>query len=266
MNVIVCGVDRSGKTTLTNQLKTDLGFNRVHFTCPKPDLKDDDHVLVPNVPVFNQILDYYVSHLQSNMIYDRFIYSDIVYGPIYRKPDDIAFRKTEQTFMELLMQSHGDVVIYARVEDFDQNLSLVEDENEGVLDKQLLKDIRDKYDGLMRHVSSICPVFAYDWHKPNAYSDALAFIRENCKAYDDEVSRFAQAGIHLYDYYAGPFMKKPSKVIAIEHGQGVMTYDDFLYACTKDLNLFSDPTVGVLKVTDDVVQIGNINKIFKEHV
>ena len=53
------------------------------------------------------------------MIYDRFIYSDIVYGPIYRKPDGIAFRKTEQTFIELLMQSHGDVVIYARVEDFD---------------------------------------------------------------------------------------------------------------------------------------------------
>ena len=265
MNIIVCGVDRSGKTTLTNQLKKDLGFTRVHFTCPKQNLQDDDYALVPNVPVFNQIMDYYSQHLQQNIIYDRFIYSDIVYGPIYRKPDDIAFRKTEQTFVEMLMQSHGDIVIYARVNDFEQNFSLVADENEGVLDEKLLKDIRDKYDSLMDHVSSICPVFVYDWHAHGAYSSVLKFINDNINKYSDEVQHFAQTGIHLYDYYVGPFMKKPSKVIAIEHGHGKMTYDDFLYACTKDNSIFADPSVGILKLTNDIIQVSSFNEIFKEY-
>lgn len=266
MNIIVCGVDRSGKTTLTKRLKRDLGFARVHFTCPKENLHEDDYVLVPDVPVFNQIMEYDQQHESQNMIYDRFIYSDIVYGPIYRKPDTIGFRKAEQTFAEMKMQARGDVVVYAKVQDFDQNYSSVTEENEGILDAALLKDVRSKYDSLMDHVNSLCPVIAYDWHMPNSYENALKAINANINAYDDAYRQFAVAGINLLDYYVGPFVNKPSRVVVINHGHGKMSYDDFIYACMQDPTVVNDPTVGILKLVDDIVDAGCIKTIFKEYI
>lgn len=241
MKIFVCGADKSGKTTLTTKLASDLGFKRVHFTCPKPVLKDDDHILIKDIPVFNQIVNYMNSHANEDMIYDRFIYSDIVYGPIYRKPDTIMFRDLEQTYSEMLMQSYGMIGIYAESSDVKTSLTMLDKEGEGILDESLYTNVRIKYRQLVSHFVHIVPTFRYDW-TTTPYEDVIKFIKgeERRLASNGFYQLLSESGMLLAGYL-GPIFRMPEYIFTVPD----ISYDSYVKAMIDHPEMMNNPNIAL---------------------
>lgn len=249
MKIFVCGADKSGKTTLTKKLAADLGYSRIHFTCPKQVLTDDDHVLTPRIPVFNQIVNCMAEHAHDNVIYDRFIYSDIVYGPIYRNPDTICFRELEQTYSEMLMQSYGMVGIYAESSDVETNVKMLKEEGEGVLDDMKLNMVKNRYRQLVSHFVHVIPTFLYDWTK-TPYEDVTKFIageekRLGANAFYNLLSESGMLG----SGYVGPVFRLPECVFQTPD----ISYDSYVKAMCEHPEFIGNPNIA-LTVNDQMLR------------
>lgn len=186
INIILEGPDRSGKSTLKDQLYDTYQLNLVHFTAPKDNLTKTDYVLTPGISVFWQIYNWVMNNSIKNnqsMIFDRFAYSDTVYGPIYRNFGDVYFGQYETVFMNLLMRSIGTIVVHCQLEDAEKNWQLVNEENEGYLDKDRLMYVRNKYDEIFKDPKFPLPVFHYDFMK-NSFKDVFEFYDRENKRYN----------------------------------------------------------------------------------
>ena len=100
MQIIIEGADGSGKSTFAKLLSEKFGFPIVHRDKPK------------NEQEKKQMFDMYLSEAKkgSNAIYDRYMYSEQVYGPIMR---DASFINIEQMYeVEVELAKTGAIVIF----------------------------------------------------------------------------------------------------------------------------------------------------------
>lgn len=100
MKIIIEGPDGAGKTTLANYLSEKLGFPVVHRTQPKSEEE--------KAKMFAQYL--YDAKEPSNVIYDRFLYSEIVYGTIMRDASVISIAQMYE--VEEHLSKSGGIIIF----------------------------------------------------------------------------------------------------------------------------------------------------------
>lgn len=146
--ICIEGADKSGKTTLSKAIQETLpNINYWHFTtCEKPSFKSTDIPLQRDVPVmyqFNSFFNRYffssvaqqqLSNTSQTYLLDRTLYSDIVYGPIYRGPyDPLKVRELEKLYFTAVLSGLGAVLIFAEPSDVSHAWEQIEKENEGVL-------------------------------------------------------------------------------------------------------------------------------------
>lgn len=202
LNIIIEGVDRSGKSTLSDWLIKEFNLKHNHFTADQTSEKPNDIVLVPNVPVFYQFKNYLVDiehkrmetyqfdkngfEKNYNFLWDRFIYSDAVYGPIYKnfcRPID----KFEISFIEQLLQSTNTCIIHCQLEDEDLNWKLIEDEGLDLMSRDELTYFRQQYQDVFK--SSMLPVFNYDFTK-HSFEEVKYWVKQNCEANKQTAEEF----------------------------------------------------------------------------
>lgn len=144
---LICleGPDKAGKTTLANEIRRRLpNINYWHFTsCDhKLGFAETDIPLQRNVNAFHQFYRFFDQHFYDNpnglfhttYLLDRTLYSDIVYGPIYRGHDDkLVVRDIEKNYFTLLLNGLGCVFIFAENGDATSSFNEIVTENEGVI-------------------------------------------------------------------------------------------------------------------------------------
>lgn len=97
--VIVCeGENRTGKSTLAKKLVSEHGFTLVKCSAPK---KGAD-VYVEYMKKLKKI--------KGNVVFDRFAYGELVYGPIYRGYSQLDKKKLRD--IELTLMEHDAILIY----------------------------------------------------------------------------------------------------------------------------------------------------------
>lgn len=103
MLVIVEGIDRVGKTTLCNMLKDELGFKiykhkNENFDYSKMDNDNETDKMLQLLDLYKQIGN------DANIVFDRFHWSDYVYGTIERKyNEDKAIENLHEITKKLAM-------------------------------------------------------------------------------------------------------------------------------------------------------------------
>ena len=190
---LICieGADKSGKTTLCEAIKKEiLAIDYWHFTtCDKPQFALTDVPLQRNVNVFYQFYDFFEKHfygpnsrlgkLQTAQYFeherrltyllDRTLYSDIVYGPMYRGLfDELVVRKIERNFFTLMLQGLDTIFIYANNSDIAGSYAEIVKENEGLITSRGQYDnLRATYDKVMSEVKSLSDMtfLEYDFNK-----------------------------------------------------------------------------------------------------
>lgn len=178
--ICIEGADKCGKTTLSNEIKRQLSkvdLQYWHFTaCNKPKYSDTDIPLQRDVSVMYQFYKFFNEHFYSKdaklatktYLLDRTLYSDIVYGPIYRGADDqLMVRQLEFNYFTLMLMGLGAVLIHADNSDIDFSYDAIRKENEGMIKtKNEYVALRESYRNMMSKVidSSDLTVLHYDFN------------------------------------------------------------------------------------------------------
>ena len=100
MIFILEGIDKCGKTTLANKLKKEFGFKIVK--CSQP-------VGAPYVEYMKKL-----DNLKGDVVFDRFCYGELVYGPIYRGKSALTAEQVRN--IELKLMSLNTCIIYCHDE------------------------------------------------------------------------------------------------------------------------------------------------------
>ena len=93
--IILEGCDKTGKSTLAKELQERHGYKVIKCSNPKGD---------PYVEYVTKLLG------EDNVIFDRFLYGELVYGPIYRRKSQLNANQVQN--LELLLRSRDAVVVY----------------------------------------------------------------------------------------------------------------------------------------------------------
>ena len=147
MFIILVGPDGAGKTTLAKKLANHFGLTYIKRDKPE-NQEDKDNMFKSYVDVINTM---------DNVIYDRYLHCEKVYGPIMRDENIVTWEQLNE--IELLLMKKKAIIIHctdttdalwercnSRGEDYVTSLSQ--------LDK-----IRKGYHRVLQH--SILPVFEY---------------------------------------------------------------------------------------------------------
>jgi thymidylate kinase len=204
LNIIIEGVDRSGKSTLSEQLLETFDLHYKHFTADQNTNNQEDVVLIPNVPVFFQYKNYLIDiekqrmeayhfnrkgfETDYNFLWDRFIYSDAVYGPIYKnfcRPID----RFEIAFIENLLKSINTCIIHCQLEDEELNWNLISDEGKNLMTRDELSYFRKAYRDIL--LESSLPVFHYDFTK-HTFNDVKEWVLNHQNNYQRNPEEFMQ--------------------------------------------------------------------------
>ena len=144
--IIVVGPDGSGKSTLCQELSNQFGMPIKSFSYPKTQEEK------------NEMFDMYIEEIENNdnVIYDRFAYCEWVYGPVMRDKTYISYEQL--TYLEIMLLQKGAIIFYC----YNEPRTLMErckqrGENYIPLDK--LKEIKERYDFLMKTLTHIIPIF-----------------------------------------------------------------------------------------------------------
>lgn len=145
--IIVCGVDGAGKTTLINQLQSLLNYDVVKgssfelSSCTNEELYNK----------FNEMTTY------DNIIFDRFIYCNEVYAPLYK---DFAMLSDDQRReIERKMKDKAIIIyLYADLETLIERINVRGDDYVTV-DK--LATIMEKYNESLSKVEDL-PTFRFN--------------------------------------------------------------------------------------------------------
>lgn len=97
MLIIVEGPDKAGKTTLCREIAERFGYDYVHFGAPGPD------------PA-KEYADFLLN-LKKPTVCDRFLYGELVYGPLLRGKSIIT--PLQKTVLERLCRFRGALLIHA---------------------------------------------------------------------------------------------------------------------------------------------------------
>lgn len=119
MIVVLDGIDRVGKTTIANLLCNKLGFKCLKIANEFP-YDDQAHNVDINAAIIGMLN--IVDREKENIVIDRFIMTEFVYGIIDREDDEVlAFEVFTRQASEL---SKLDNVIMAWVEPYDIDMSI----------------------------------------------------------------------------------------------------------------------------------------------
>jgi len=232
MNLIIEGCDRQGKSTLAHRLyNSHLVSNLVHFTSFKNEPEKYDHILIDGIPIMNQIRDVVLKNQSRSTIYDRFIYSDLVYAPLYRK--DNLTRDIERDYLELLMTSLGTIYIY--VESSNDVSKLIDADNDGhVTSTNYKEEVLERYHALNEHIFEAFEdnVITYDWTtksygsfitKLNDLSSTIdnGYVYKKLRHYE-EIFQYPYRGVK----WLGCLDPKPANIFKC--GKDAITYDTYV--------------------------------------
>jgi thymidylate kinase len=98
MIVIVEGIDRVGKTTLCNKLKSDLGFKILKDEVFKPEHFTEEIIAEKFLTTVNMLK---LLNKDIDIVIDRFYLSEAVYGLMERKYDSKYLKKIELELLKL---------------------------------------------------------------------------------------------------------------------------------------------------------------------
>lgn len=149
MKIIIEGPDGAGKTELAEYLSGKFGFPIQHHTKPKTE--------ADRVGMFTSyMLD---AKQPINKIYDRFAYSELVYGPIMR--DDSVLSTSQLRLLEIELLKTGAMIIFC-----DNALLTLWDNcmrrgESYITSVKKLQEIQDSYRHLMLETTHLIPVLQY---------------------------------------------------------------------------------------------------------
>lgn len=98
MLIIIEGADKTGKTTLAQEISKRLGYKYVHFGVPGPSPADE--------------YAKFLIDLKEPTVCDRFFYGEMIYGPLLRGRSLI--KPLQRTVIERLCRSKSAVLIHAK--------------------------------------------------------------------------------------------------------------------------------------------------------
>lgn len=172
MNIIVEGLDRSGKSTLINRLLKEFPhLKHVHFTVNDygENQPKNDVVLNPNIPIYGQI-DSYVNSIKDEMdspnsgfIFDRWVYTDRAIGEILHGDKTQYTNLAQQLYLDSYLQTCKTIVIWCSLNDTEYHKKLLKEEgtNDVLLDNYDTASFR--YAKVMFDASNTLPLIKYDW-------------------------------------------------------------------------------------------------------
>lgn len=185
MNILLEGVDRSGKTTLTSKLFEHyssaisevgvVGVSKFHFGVPRGNSFDEHCDML-----FNTLIPNLLSDTEKPMlcIFDRYIHADLIYGPLYRNKLDVTLDKL--LFLEIYLNMLRSVLINTEIP-IDYNYSLLVDEGENKVNYSQLTTLRTGIHELIAK-ESIIPNVTYDYTE-NSITELIKFIDDNIFGY-----------------------------------------------------------------------------------
>lgn len=148
MFIVIVGPDGAGKTTLTNQLVKQTGFETMKWNKPK-DEEEKDRMFQD----YCQVLVH-----KNNIIFDRFVYCEQVYGTIMRDKSQLSY--SDICHIEYLLSLKGAIIIHCTDElDILWERCVARGESY-ITDKETLGKIKDGYHQLFKTQRNI-PVVEY---------------------------------------------------------------------------------------------------------
>jgi hypothetical protein len=162
--IVIEGPDGAGKSTLGSQL---FERKKIVKLLPSPRLivKGRTDML------FSESQKYLRMWGPNNWVaVDRFLFSEMVYGPILRKTS--IFERGQYLMLLADLMSLNSPLIFCIPDKYNHK----EDESHFV--KQNMPEIIAKYKDLRDSVSAIYQnVYTYDWQKPDAWDNLMKFLR-----------------------------------------------------------------------------------------
>ena len=166
--IIVEGADGSGKSTLCRML---LAEGLVEKVLPSPRItaKGDTERMKYET---DQYLRIYGTN--NRVAVDRFLFSEIVYGPILRGSSVLSRNEYLTKLLELMMS--GSIIIFCLPE----KLHFKPDENPAVLEK--IELIKQAYQACFEDVAfTTSRTYLYNWESLHSFKKLKKFIKENQK-------------------------------------------------------------------------------------
>lgn len=163
--IVVDGPDGAGKTTLCERLVQDRVVTGLVLSPSRTKGK---------LSFAEQTMRYLHSYIDRDLVVDRYLFSEMVYGPVMR--GRCVFRNKQ--FFEILsvLIEHHNPIIFCLPEDFTK-LNLRLEQMPGVVEK--LPEIFLRYQNYYNLVASMYSgVFAYDLNDPTSYFKLREFLRE----------------------------------------------------------------------------------------
>lgn len=169
MFVLVTGPDNSGKSTLISRLKTDKGFEQVARFRRIPPLSEDGE------DYFKWGIDAITTGCFKNIISDRGIIDEFVYGPILR--GRMVFENEAQINQTRLMLSSFHVKIVICQPPIENQVKGFNDRWQLDGTEERMKQINNWFD----YIFSVWPFqetqhFKYDYTEFDAYERLISFL------------------------------------------------------------------------------------------
>lgn len=148
MIYIIEGVDGTGKSTLANTIASAMRCPIIHMSQPVDS--------VPGV-MFSSYMDIITNH--RDVILDRCWYSEMVYGPVFRKHSQIALSDMFKLEKELMGRA---VIIYCRTNNIQRTWNNCKVRGEDFVPAENYAGLFDSYEKLMMHTKHLIPVLYYE--------------------------------------------------------------------------------------------------------
>jgi len=146
--IVLEGADASGKSTLAKKLVEAFNGEYVKFSQPVK-------------PPYEEYLHFLLNHDQSKTyILDRFMYGELVYGPIFRGA--AGFSMLDLNYLEMVLMRFNHIVIHCQV-DLSHNLKKLSERGDDFVKLNQVEDIRLRYKAVFDH--ALIEQFIYDWTK-----------------------------------------------------------------------------------------------------
>lgn len=165
MIFILEGVDKCGKTTLANKLRDEFGFKVIKCSQPEGD---------PYVEYLEKL-----SNIKGDVVFDRFCYGELVYGPVYRGKSALAPWQVRN--IELKLLTLNPCVIYCH-DEIRRIKARFKRENETFAKEEHIKEMLTRYEQVM--LDSRIPVVSHrmegktDLTIGNALGDLVELIKK----------------------------------------------------------------------------------------
>lgn len=149
MKIIIEGPDGAGKSTLANLLSIKTGYPIIHRSNPKTDEEK------------KRMFDMYLQDAKSDlcMIYDRFLYSELVYGPIMRDTSCLNFEQMYEVEVEL--EKTGAIIIVCNNKITKLWEACLDRGETYIKSIDVLKEISNAYTMLFEDINHLIPVLHY---------------------------------------------------------------------------------------------------------